>query len=174
MKFEYINFQILIFTRTKGDFGVKTFFLVSQLASFRLKKQTEKNVADITFKVKQLGAPSPSDNFLREVSLNTGMLHKPSCLDILKIIPPYNREFKLLDSWVSQYLAFSLKVEESIRGTSINQFIECMIVTTFIVLSLVGLFASIVIVNMHALPKNYVSFGNRHFGGGSRSKLLDV
>ena len=82
----------------KRDSGVKAFFLVSQLFSFRLKKQTDKNVVDITFKVKHLGVLSLSDHFLSEVSLNTGMLHNPSCLDILKIFPPYNREFKLLDA----------------------------------------------------------------------------
>ena len=151
----------------KRDFGVKAFFLVSQLFSFRLKKQTDKNVVDITFKVKHLGVLSLSDHFLSEVSLNTGMLHNPSCLDILKIFPPENREFKLLDALVSQYLAFLPKVE-SIRGTPTNQFIECLVVPTFIILSLVGIFVSIIIVNMHALPKNYLKFGNRHFGGGSR------
>ena len=82
----------MIFSSTKRDFGVKIFFLVSQLVSFRLKKQTDKNVADITFKVKHLGVLSPSDNFLSEVLLNTGMLHNPSCLDILKIFPSYNKE----------------------------------------------------------------------------------
>ena len=96
----------MIFTRKKIDFGIKTFFLVSQLVSFGLKKQTDKNVADITFKVKHLRVPSPSGKFLSQVSLITGMLHNPFCLDILEIFPPYNREFKLFDAWVSQYLAF--------------------------------------------------------------------
>ena len=158
----------MIFSRMKRDFGVKAFFLVSQLFSFRLKKQTDKNVVDITFKVKHLGVLSLSDHFLSEVSLNTGMLHNPSCLDILKIFPPYNREFKLLDAWVCQYLAFLPKVEESIRGTPTNQFIECLVAPTFIVLSLVGIFLSIIIVNMHDLPKNYLKFRNRYFGGGSK------
>ena len=156
----------MIFLRTKIDFGVKTFFLVSQLVSFRLKNQTDKNVADINSKIKHLGVPSPSDNFLSEVSLNTGMLHNPSCLDILKIFPLYNRKFKLLDAWVSQYLAFLPKVEESIKGTPANQFIDCLVVPTFIVLSLVGIFENIIIVYMHAPTKNYLKFG-----GGS--KLLD-
>ena len=110
--------------------------------------QTGKNAADITSKVKHLGVPSPSDNFQSEVSLNTGMLHNPSCLYILKIIPPYNRAFKLLDARVIQYLAFLPKVE-SIRGTPTNQFIECLVAPT----SLVGIFVSIIIVNIHALPK---------------------
>ena len=96
MKFEYLKFYILIFSRTKRDFGVKGFFLVPQLASFKLKKQTDKNLVDIAFKVRHLGVLSPSDNFLSDVSLNTGMLHDPSCLNILKFFPPYNREFKLL------------------------------------------------------------------------------
>ena len=157
----------MIFLRTKRDFRVKTFFLVSQLVSFRLKKQTDKNVEDITSKTKHLGVPSPSDNFLNEISLNTGMLHNPSCLDKLKIFPPYNREFKLLHAWVSQYLAFLPKLEEYIKGKTANQFIECLVVPTFIVLSLGGIFESIIIVYMHALPKNYLKFG-----GGS--KLLDA
>ena len=157
----------MIFLRAKIDFGVKTFFLVSQLVSFRLRKQTDKNVGDITSNIKHLGIPSPSDNFLIEVSLNTGMLHNPSCLDILKIFPPYNREFKLLDVWVSQYLAFLPKVEESIKGTPANQYIVSLVVPTFIVLSLVGIFESIIVVYMHALPKNYLKFS-----GGST--LLDA
>ena len=37
---------------------------------------------------------------------------------------------------------------------------------------LAGIFVSIIIVSMHALPKNYLRFGNRDFGGGS--KLLDA
>ena len=41
----------MIFSRTKKAFEVKqNFFLVSQVLSFRLKKQTSKNVADTTFK----------------------------------------------------------------------------------------------------------------------------
>ena len=88
----------MIFTRKKIDFGIKTFFVVSQLVSFGLKKQTDKNVADITFKVKHLRVPSPSGKFLSQVSLITGMLHNPFCLDILEIFPPYNREFKLFDA----------------------------------------------------------------------------
>ena len=62
-------------------------------------------------------------------------------------------------------------VEEFVRGTPIKQFIECLIVPAFIVLILVGPFVSIIIVNVLALPKNYVRFGTRHFGG---SKLLDA
>ena len=42
----------MIFLRMKGAFEAKwkTFFKVSQLLSFRLEKQTSKNVADTTFK----------------------------------------------------------------------------------------------------------------------------
>ena len=42
----------LIISRTMRAFEVKwkTFFLVSQVVSFRLTKETSKNVADITFK----------------------------------------------------------------------------------------------------------------------------
>ena len=169
MKFEYLKFYILIFSRKKRDFRVKIFFLVSQEVSFRLKKQTSKNVVDITFKVERQGVLSPPDNFLSEVSLNTGKLPNTSCLDILEIISRYNRGFKLLDAWVSQHFAFLPKVEESIRGTPIKEFIECLIVPTFIVLSLVGLFLSII--KTQALIKNYFRFGNRHFGG---SKLFDA
>ena len=47
MKFEYLKFYSLIFSRTKRAFEVKkTCFLVSQKLSFRLKKQTNKIVAD--------------------------------------------------------------------------------------------------------------------------------
>ena len=51
MKFENLKFWNLIFSRTQRAFEVKwkTFFLVSQVLSFRLKKQTSKNVADTTF-----------------------------------------------------------------------------------------------------------------------------
>ena len=94
---------------------------VSQVVYFRLKKQTGKNVADITCKVKHLGVPSPSDNFLSEVSFNKGMLHNPSCLEIKKIIPPYNREFKLLDAWVSQYLAFFATKRWRVHQRDTNQ-----------------------------------------------------
>ena len=156
----------MIFSRTRRDFGVKTFFLVSQYVSFILKKQTGKNVGDIAFKVNHLGFSLPSDNFLSEVSLKTGMLHNPSCLDILKISFCYNWKFNLLDAGVSQYKAFLPQVEDFIRGIPINQFIECLIVPTFIVLDLAGLFVSIM-VNMHTLSKNYLRFGNRHFGGAS-------
>ena len=155
-----LNFDFL---KNEKRFWSKNIFLVSQLVSFRLKNQTDKNVADINSKIKHLGVPSPSDNFLSEFSLNAGMLHNPSCLDILKIFPLYNREFKLLDSWVSQYLAFLPKVEESIKGTPANQFIDCLVVPTFIVLSLVGIFENIIIVYMHAPTKNYLKFG-----GGSK------
>ena len=52
MKFEYL--KPLIFTRKKKAFPKKqkTFFLVSQVLSFRLKKQTCKNAADTTFNQK--------------------------------------------------------------------------------------------------------------------------
>ena len=42
----------MIFSRTKRAFEVKqkTFFLVSQVLSFRVEKQTSKNAADTTFK----------------------------------------------------------------------------------------------------------------------------
>ena len=45
MKFKNVEFQNLIFSRTKRE---KNIFLSS--TSFRLKKQTSKNVADTTFK----------------------------------------------------------------------------------------------------------------------------
>ena len=46
----------MIFPRTKRAFEVKyrTFFLDWQVLSFRLKKQTSKNVADATFKINQV------------------------------------------------------------------------------------------------------------------------
>ena len=99
------------------------------------------------------------------------MLHNPSCLDILKISFCYNWKFNLLDAGVSQYKAFLPQVEDFIRGIPINQFIECLIVPTFIVLDLAGLFVSIIIVNMHTLSKNYLRFGNRHFGGASNYQM---
>ena len=45
----------MIFSRTKRTFEVKwkTFFFVLQVLSFRLKKQTSKNVADTTFKLNE-------------------------------------------------------------------------------------------------------------------------
>ena len=47
----------MIFSRTKRTFEVKwnTFFLVSQVLSFRLEKQTSENVADTTFKARTKG-----------------------------------------------------------------------------------------------------------------------
>ena len=53
MKFENVEFWNLIFSRTKRAFEVKqkTFFLVWQVLSFRLKKQTSTNVADTTFNI---------------------------------------------------------------------------------------------------------------------------
>ena len=53
MTFEYLKIQNLIISRTKRVFEVKqkTFFLVSQVLSFRHTKQTSKNVADTTFKL---------------------------------------------------------------------------------------------------------------------------
>ena len=52
MKFEYLELYNLLFSGTKRAFQMKqkTFFLVSQVLSFRLKKQTNKNVADTIFK----------------------------------------------------------------------------------------------------------------------------
>ena len=52
MTFAYLKSQNLIISKTKRAFEVKekTFFLVSQLLSFRNIKQTSKNVADTTFK----------------------------------------------------------------------------------------------------------------------------
>ena len=50
MTFEYLKSYNLIISRTKRAFGVKqTFLLVSQVLSFRRKKQTSKNVAETTF-----------------------------------------------------------------------------------------------------------------------------
>ena len=48
MKFEDLKF-FDIFSRTKRAFEVKNIFLVSQKLSFRLKKQTSKNVVNVTF-----------------------------------------------------------------------------------------------------------------------------
>ena len=52
MKSENLKFSNLIFSRTKRAFEVKqkTLFLVSQVLSFRIKKQSSKNLADTTFK----------------------------------------------------------------------------------------------------------------------------
>ena len=52
MKFEYLELYNLLFSGTKRAFQMKqkTVFLVSQVLSFRLKKQTNKNVADTIFK----------------------------------------------------------------------------------------------------------------------------
>ena len=57
MKFEYFEFLTLIFWITKIAFKVKQkiFFLVLQVLSFRLKKQTSKNVADTNFKQAHVG-----------------------------------------------------------------------------------------------------------------------
>ena len=51
LKFDYLKFQNLIFSRTERALEVnkKTFFLVSQVLSSRLKKQTSKN--DTYFKL---------------------------------------------------------------------------------------------------------------------------
>ena len=51
MTFEYLNCWNLIISRTKGDFKVtlKTFFLISQVLSFRHTKQTSKNVMCTTY-----------------------------------------------------------------------------------------------------------------------------
>ena len=48
MKFEDLKF-FDIFSRTKRAFEVKNIFLVSQKLSFRLEKQTSKNVVNATF-----------------------------------------------------------------------------------------------------------------------------
>ena len=52
MTFEYLESQNLIISRMKRAFEVKEkiFFLVSQLLSFKLAKQTSKNVAATPFK----------------------------------------------------------------------------------------------------------------------------
>ena len=52
MKFEYLKFLNLIFSRMERAFEVKqkTFFQASQSLPFRLEKQARKNVADTTFK----------------------------------------------------------------------------------------------------------------------------
>ena len=55
----------------------------------------------------------------------------PCFLDIVKIIPLYNSGSKLLHVWVRQHFAFLPKVEESIRGTPIKQFNECLIFPIF-------------------------------------------
>ena len=47
MKFEDLKF-FDIFSRTKRAFEVKNIFLVSQKLSFRLEKQTSKNVVNAT------------------------------------------------------------------------------------------------------------------------------
>ena len=51
MTFEYLNCWNLIISRTKGDFKMtlKTFFLISQVLSFRHTKQTSKNVMGTTY-----------------------------------------------------------------------------------------------------------------------------
>ena len=57
----------MIFSRTKRAFEVffrKAFFFVSQVLSFKLKKQTSKNVADTTFKDKKLVGHFPEDQVL--------------------------------------------------------------------------------------------------------------
>ena len=48
MKFEDLKF-FDIFSRTKRAFEVKNIFLVSQKLSFRLEKQTSKNLVNATF-----------------------------------------------------------------------------------------------------------------------------
>ena len=48
MKFEDLK-SFDIFSRTKRAFEVKNIFLVSQKLSFRLEKQTSKNVVNATF-----------------------------------------------------------------------------------------------------------------------------
>ena len=48
MKFEDLKF-FDIFSRTKRAFEAKNIFLVSQKLSFRLEKQTSKNVVNATF-----------------------------------------------------------------------------------------------------------------------------
>ena len=52
MKFEYLKYQNVIFSRTKRAFKVKwkTLFQVSQVLFFKPEKQTSKNVADTAFK----------------------------------------------------------------------------------------------------------------------------
>ena len=52
MTFEHLKSKNLIISRMKSAFEVKekAFFLVSQAFSFRHTKQTNKNVADTTFK----------------------------------------------------------------------------------------------------------------------------
>ena len=51
MAFEYLKGVNLIISRTKRAFQVKktTFFLVSRFLSFRITKQTSKNVAETNF-----------------------------------------------------------------------------------------------------------------------------
>ena len=53
MIFEYLKSYDLTNSRMKRAFEVKekTFFFVSQVLSFRLEKQTSKNVADTTFNI---------------------------------------------------------------------------------------------------------------------------
>ena len=53
MTFEYLKSENMINSRMKTAFEAKqkTFFLVSNVLSFRHTKQTSKNAADTTFKV---------------------------------------------------------------------------------------------------------------------------
>ena len=53
MKYENVEFWNFIFSKLKKAFKVKykTLFLVWKVLSFRLKKQTSKNIADTNFKV---------------------------------------------------------------------------------------------------------------------------
>ena len=52
MKFENTKILKFDFLENEKDFwsGIKAFFLVWEVLSFRLKRQTSKNVADKTFK----------------------------------------------------------------------------------------------------------------------------
>ena len=52
MKSGDVEFKNLIFSRTKRAFEIKNIFpfLVWKVLSFRLKKQTSRNVADTTYK----------------------------------------------------------------------------------------------------------------------------
>ena len=70
MAFEYLNVKSLIILRTKRAFEVKwkIFFLVLQVLSFRIEKQSSKNVADKTFK-QSFGLAGENEKMSHDVHL---------------------------------------------------------------------------------------------------------
>ena len=96
--------------------------------------------------------------------------------DILTIIPPYKRRSKLLNVWVNNILHFRRNLKSPSEGHQRSTLLSALLSLFFIVWSL-RLFVSIIIVDMHVLPKTSsgretdILVGPNYFRGSN--KLLD-